>query len=110
VQPVQAQGVSRFPPVIRDLAFVFDDQVTAGSALAEIDIARLEDPRLAMLRHVVLFDEYRGKGLENKEKSLAFRFWLQDTERTLSDVEADAAMSAVAERLARRHQARLRSA
>jgi phenylalanyl-tRNA synthetase beta chain len=59
---------------------------------------------------VRLFDEYRGKGLENKEKSLAFRFWLQDTERTLSDAEADAAMRAVTELLAGRHRARLRSA
>jgi phenylalanyl-tRNA synthetase beta chain len=107
---IQVQGVSRFPPVIRDLAFVVNDAVAAGSALADIQMARQQDPRLAMLQHVVLFDEYRGKGLENKEKSLAFRFWLQDTGRTLSDVEADAAMAAIAECLAHRHQARLRSA
>jgi phenylalanyl-tRNA synthetase beta chain len=107
---IQVQGVSRFPPVIRDLAFIVDDAVAAGSALADIESARQKDPRLAMLQQVVLFDEYRGKGLENKEKSLAFRFWLQDTERTLSDAEADAAMAAIAECLAHRHQARLRSA
>ena len=106
----QAQGVSRFPPVIRDLAFVFEDSVNAGAVLDDIEAFRRQEPALSLLQHVRLFDEYRGKGLENKEKSLAFRFWLQDTERTLSDAESDAAMRAVTELLAGRHRARLRSA
>lgn len=106
----QTQGVSRFPPVIRDLAFLLAPSVLAGDVLAEIEQARQQDSRLSMLQHVRLFDEYRGKGLENKEKSLAFRFWLQDTEKTLSDADADSAMAAITERLAARHQARLRSA
>ena len=66
--------------------------------------------RRAPLQDVILFDEYRGKGLENKEKSLAFRFRMQDTRMTLSDAQADAAMAAVAARLAASHGARLRSA
>ncbi|MFN5882233.1 MAG: phenylalanine--tRNA ligase subunit beta, partial [Burkholderiales bacterium] len=106
----QAQGVSRFPPVIRDLAFVFEESVNAGAVLDDIEAFRRQEPALSLLQHVRLFDEYRGKGLENKEKSLAFRFWLQDTERTLSDAESDAAMRAVTELLAARHRARLRSA
>jgi phenylalanyl-tRNA synthetase beta chain len=65
---------------------------------------------LAPLQDVILFDEYRGKGLENKEKSLAFRFRMQDTRMTLSDAQADAAMAAVVARLAASHGARLRSA
>jgi hypothetical protein len=39
---------------------------------------------------IVLFDEYRGKGLEADEKSLAFRFSLQDTQNTLQDDVVDA--------------------
>jgi phenylalanyl-tRNA synthetase beta chain len=68
------------------------------------------DSSLAPLQDVILFDEYRGKGLENKEKSLAFRFRMQDTRMTLSDAQADAAMAAVVARLAASHGARLRSA
>jgi len=60
-------------------------------------------------RAIALELAYRGKGLENKEKSLAFRFRMQDTERTLSDDEADAAMAAIAAHLAASHGARLRS-
>ena len=101
--------LSRFPVVVRDLAFVVSQAVSAGEMMREIETAKREDAALATLRNVTIFDEYRGKGLENKEKSLAFRFWLQDTQGTLSDAQADAAMKAVESRLAQSHQARLRS-
>ena len=63
----------------------------------------------ACIRNVKLFDEYRGKGLENKEKSLAFRFWMQDTDRTLGETEVDAAVASVLEYLVGQHGARLRT-
>jgi phenylalanyl-tRNA synthetase beta chain len=107
---VQVVPVTRFPILVRDLAFVLEASVPAASVLAEIDALRKTDSRMTPVNQVLLFDEYRGKGLENKDKSLAFRFWLQDTERTLSDAQADAAMAAITERLALTHGARLRSA
>jgi phenylalanyl-tRNA synthetase beta chain len=58
---------------------------------------------------VVLFDEYRGKGLEADEKSLAFRFSLQDTQSTLQDDAVDAIMTALAESAKQKHGARLRA-
>jgi phenylalanyl-tRNA synthetase beta chain len=56
-----------------------------------------------------LFDEYRGKGLEADEKSLAFRFSLQDTQTTLQDDVVDAVMAAVARAAGQKHDAKLRS-
>ena len=100
---------SRFPPAIRDLALVVSDAVAAGELLAAIDGIRRSEPALGVVQSVRLFDEYRGKGLENKEKSLAFRFWMQDTQRTLSDAEVESAMRVIVERLAGSHGARLRS-
>jgi hypothetical protein len=99
----------RFPPAIRDLALVMPDSVPAAEVLADIEALRVADPLLAALRNVRLFDEYRGKGLENKEKSLAFRFWMQDTRRTLEDAEVDSAMRAITVRLGETREARLRS-
>jgi phenylalanyl-tRNA synthetase beta chain len=93
------EPVSRFPPAIRDIAVVVDTGIAAG---------RIEEPAAACIQHVRLFDEYRGKGLENKEKSLAFRIWMQDTRRTLSDAEAASAVEAIVARLADRFGARLR--
>jgi phenylalanyl-tRNA synthetase beta chain len=100
---------SRFPPAIRDLAFLLPEAVPAADVLADIEALRRSDPSLEALQDVRLFDEYRGKGLENKEKSLAFRFWMQDTQRTLEDAEVDSAMRAIAARLAQTRGARLRS-
>lgn len=99
----------RFPPAVRDLAVVLPEAVPAAAVLAEIEALRVSEPSLAALRNVRLFDEYRGKGLENKEKSLAFRFWMQDTQRTLEDAEVDSAMRAVLARLGQTLGARLRS-
>ena len=57
----------------------------------------------------VLFDEYRGKGLEADEKSLAFRFTLQDTQTTLQDDLVDAAMNAFVAAAGKHLGARLRA-
>ena len=46
------------------------------------------------MQTVVLFDDYRGKGLGVNEKSLAFRFTLQDINGTLQDEVVEAAISA----------------
>ncbi len=100
---------SRFPPVVRDLALVVDADLPAARVLAEIDRARAESAAAGVVRNVRLFDEYRGKGLENKEKSLAFRLWMQDTRRTLSEADAADAVDEIVSRLARSIGARLRS-
>jgi len=101
--------VSRFPAVVRDLAIVVDGDRPAARVLAEIAAAVAEEAAAKVVKNVMLFDEYRGKGLENKEKSLAFRLWMQDTRRTLSEAEAAEAVDAIVARLARTIDARLRS-
>jgi phenylalanyl-tRNA synthetase beta chain len=88
---------------------VLSEDVPAAAVLADIDALRASEPALTPLRNVRLFDEYRGKGLENKEKSLAIRFWMQDTQRTLEDAEVDSAMRAIVTRLSQTRGARLRS-
>lgn len=101
---------SRFPPVSRDIALVLPVEVEAARVLSEIRAACAAQPEAAIVKQVALFDEYRGKGLENKEKSLAFRLRMQDTERTLSDAEVQQAMQAVLDHLERELGARLRRA
>ena len=46
--------------------------------------------RPSAVQGIGLFDLYRGKGVAEGEKSLAFRVVIQDTGRTLTDQEADA--------------------
>jgi len=96
--------ISRFPPVIRDIAVVVDEAVPVGDLLEEMGRFRP-----AGVLEIRLFDYYRGKGVQGGKKSLAFRVVMQDTARTLTDAEADAAMAQLTELLAAKFGAKLRT-
>ena len=100
------EAVSRFPTVIRDLAFVVDAALPAAAVMEAIDGS--SEGRDARVRHVALFDQYRGKGLNENEKSLAFRFWLQDTRQTLDEPAIESIMRDIVTRLGDGIGARLR--
>jgi phenylalanyl-tRNA synthetase beta chain len=89
--------------VTRDLAIVLPETVGAGDLMAD-----LMDHRPGIVRDIVLFDLYRGKGIEVGKKSLAFRVLLQDTQKTLTDAEVDAAVQELLERVRRKFDGRLR--
>src|SRR5690606_20295472 len=100
--------ISKFPAVTRDLALVVKQDVAVQALLDTFEAEKTGNPQCAILQVVVLFDEYRGKGLEADEKSLAFRFTLQDTQTTLQDDRVDAAMNAFVAAADKQHDARLR--
>jgi phenylalanyl-tRNA synthetase beta chain len=52
---------------------------------------------------------YRGKGVETGKKSLAFRVVMQDTSKTLTDAEVEAAMAQLLQLLASGVGAKLRT-
>ncbi|GAB3428695.1 phenylalanine--tRNA ligase subunit beta [Massilia solisilvae] len=101
--------ISKFPGASRDLALVVKQQVAAQEILDAFAAEVQSNPLGRIVQAVVLFDEYRGKGLEADEKSLAFRFSLQDTQSTLQDDAVDAIMGALAEAAKQKHGARLRA-
>ncbi len=79
-----ARDVSRLPPVRRDLAVVVSEAV---SVQALLDSMAAE--KAPYVTELAIFDVYRGKGVEDGKKSLAFRVLLQDTHKTLTDAEVD---------------------
>jgi phenylalanyl-tRNA synthetase beta chain len=89
--------ISKFPGATRDLALVVKQTVAAQDMLDAFNNALQVNPAGKIVQAIVLFDEYRGKGLEADEKSLAFRFSLQDTQTTLQDDQVDAVMAALIE-------------
>ncbi|MDY0973625.1 phenylalanine--tRNA ligase subunit beta [Massilia sp. CFBP9012] len=101
--------ISKFPGATRDLALVVKQDVPAQLVIDAFNAEIAANPAGKIVQAVVLFDEYRGKGLETDEKSLAFRFSLQDTQSTLQDEAVDAIMAAVAESASTKLSARLRS-
>jgi phenylalanyl-tRNA synthetase beta chain len=99
----QYAEVSRFPPVIRDLAIVVDQEVVLQCLL---DGLSAHSP--ALIQDIRLFDVYTGKGVDPGKKSVAFRIVMQDTQRTLQDAEVDAAVQHLVAYLQSAHAAQLR--
>lgn len=85
--------ISKFPTVIRDVALVVLQPVSAQDLIDIFTSEKRENAACRFMQAIVLFDEYRGKGLQPDEKSLAFRITLQDTESTLQDEQVDAALA-----------------
>jgi phenylalanyl-tRNA synthetase beta chain len=104
VEMPQYLEISKFPPVVRDLAVVVAESAPVAGLLEA-----MTHSRPAVVQDIRLFDVYRGKGIEHGKKSLAFRVVMQDTARTLTDAEADAAMARLTELLASKFDARLRT-
>lgn len=107
------QELSRQPVVQRDMAVWVADDMPVGVLLDTIHATIARHPELSVVRDVRLFDVWRDKSADAnpdavKEKSLAFRFWLQDTEVTLDDARVDACLLQVRTALETTHQARQR--
>ena len=96
--------ISKFPPVRRDIAIIVDNDVSVHSLLDAINTGKS-----AIVSDFSLFDIYRGKGMDDSKKSLAFRVLLQDTEKTLTDEEADSAVASIVEILKNKFSATLRN-
>lgn len=103
------QEISKFPAVSRDLALLVKNHVQVQDLLDAFAAEKASNPLGRFVQAIVLFDEYRGKGLQNDEKSLAFRFTLQDTQTTLNDNNVDAAMAAFIEAARQKCGATLRA-
>jgi phenylalanyl-tRNA synthetase beta chain len=104
LEPVTYEDVITFPPVRQDLAFTVGEDVSAGDL---VDAAReAAGPELKEIR---VFDVYRGEQLGPGKKSVAFSVAFQSAERTLSDEDAAALRTKIADALAERFGAELRS-
>ena len=95
--------ISRFPTVERDLALVVPEAQPAGPLLDTI-----RQSGRPLLQDVHLFDLYRGAGLPDGTKSLAFTLRF-GADKTLRDKEVDGRVRRVVKRLEAEHGATLRS-
>ena len=77
---VQAQDISKYPKVRRDVAIVVD------KALSFADIReKILDCNSQYLKNIELFDVYCGEEIPEQKKSLAIALWFQAFDYTLTD-------------------------
>ncbi len=98
-----ALAVSKLPMVRRDLAVVVDEALPAQEVLSA-----LEAVKPTQIAQISLFDVYKGAGVDPGKKSLAILVLIQDTARTLTDAEIDAAVTVLLRELETRFSATLR--
>ncbi len=84
----QMDPISVYPPVVEDLAFVVQEEVTQRRLHDAIvdGGGRSGDPRLTSME---LFDIYRGESLPAGYKSLAYRVTYQSLEHNLKEKEVN---------------------
>ena len=99
----KAHPVSKFPSIRRDIAVVVSEKISAAEL---VDTVASSAPDL--ISSVRIFDIYKGPGIEAGLKSVALGLILQETSRTLTDVDADAAMTAAVQLLQDKFAAELR--
>ncbi len=97
------QEVSKFPPVRRDIAVEVDERHPLQALLDS-----MQARKAPIVDSITAFDMYRGKGVGPGKKSLAFRVLLQDTQKTLTDAEVDAAVAGLRAVLEQEYGAKLR--
>jgi phenylalanyl-tRNA synthetase beta chain len=99
----QTHAVSRLPSLRRDIAVIVNENIPVGDILQA-----LRDANIAAVEFVDVFDIYRGAELPNGTKSVAILVLMRDTERTLTDADADRIVSELLAMLGARFGATLR--
>lgn len=97
------RALSKFPAVRRDLALIVKESVSADDILNCINCCREK-----AIKETVIFDIYRGKGVEQGCKSVAISLIIQNKLQTLTDTEIDAIVSRVLEKLTNEINGKLR--
>ena len=80
----------KYPSVTRDLSLICGEEITVAQAEDVISAAAGK-----LLRGVKLFDIYRGVGVPEGKKSMAFSLELRADDRTLTDTDSEAVVSKV---------------
>lgn len=99
----KARELSRFPSLRRDLNMVVSEFVK-WCEIQQI----VEETVGNLLTKLVVFDEYRGRGVADEHKSLSFGMVLQDNNKTLTDKAVDEVVQQVIARLSEKLNAELR--
>ena len=93
----------KYPSVTRDLALICDEAITVSQAEEAIAASAGR-----LLRNIKLFDIYRGTGIPEGKKSMAFSLELRADDRTLTDTDSEEVVTRVLSALKEQLHATLR--
>jgi phenylalanyl-tRNA synthetase beta chain len=100
---VKTKPLSRFPSVLRDLAWLVDETIQSGQI--ENLIRQNGGPHLVS---VDLFDLYQGKQVPQGKKSMAYSLCFTSQERTLTDADVDPVIARLIQEMQETFSASLR--
>lgn len=86
--------ISKFPNIVKDVAFVVKKQVKAEEIEKVIRKAGGK-----MLKEIEIFDVYTGENVGKDEKSIAYKMTFNHPERTLSDEEVTTVFNKIMEKV-----------
>ena len=95
--------LSKYPSVRRDIALIVKEEIAISQIIDCINSCA--EPTL---QDIVVFDIYRGKGVEEGSKSVALSLIIQDFLQTLTDSKIDAILRILLETLTTKISAKLR--
>ena len=85
---VRFKPFSQYPPTEKDLALVVDESLLAETVRRDLQkITNRAVKSRFDLESISIFDVYKGEGLPNGKKSLAFNMKFRSNDRTLTDKE-----------------------
>ena len=99
---IKYKPVSKFPPTIRDLAFILARDISAVKVAKEIEGV---DKSIFI---VELFDEYASEKLGKNKKNLAYHIWFSDLKKTLSDEGVEKIIQKITTQICKKYKAKLR--
>lgn len=96
--------LSKFPSVRRDMALIVKENISANDVIN--CIASCHE---SVVKETLIFDVYRGEGVDDGYKSIALGLMLQDASQTLTEDQIDAIFNRVLTKLNNDINARLRN-
>ena len=103
IKPIKFKEISKYPSIVKDLAFIINKDVTSGEI---VDTIKKTGGKL--LTNIEVFDVYTGENVKENEKSIAYSLTFSDPTRTLNDEEVMQVFNKIIEEVAKKHNAILR--
>jgi phenylalanyl-tRNA synthetase beta chain len=102
IKPIKFKEASKYPEIIKDLAFVVENEVES-----EVIKNQIKKSGGRLLDNIDIFDIYNN--VEEGKKSIAYKLTFKDSSKTLSDEEVMEVFNKIIKEVEEKTTAKLRS-